>query len=484
MNFKIAWCSLSLICCLFSFSQSSNSASFEYFGPYKVFINGNTLLKPKKQKSALDNTLKNEDVTLYHVDADKEKKTFSSSSTSVNIPENVEIEKAMVIWACNYNLCFIDEEKGKKLDKIPLEKKDENALKLKMPFYNDYITIEPETLVDNSMSTSIFASNLYDPSVFTLDITQMLKNQDNVNGEYWLANYNTIQGQTFEGLSGGWSILIIYKDPNLENSLISGSIGYIEISSNSTALLNFPNKKNNVNTKNQIPFSLSMFTLGGDPNEGNERFFWSNDTYKNVPITFENRDESDFLKSAIDNFGGRQPRLKNNFGVDLFNVESYIPANFFQTNNQIQIGIDSDNDSEKMQVIYSVIEIPVPKALEPINNNDFNIDSASQNQITFDKDSDVKEEDEFVIRSYKVPTMESGYYLVNGVFAKQRNRINWIKHLKKISEYSVNYFHNPTNKYDYIFCHYTKDLVEAKVKVADMRKKGDFEESWILEVTK
>lgn len=486
MNFKIAMCILLLASGLHSISQNQPANSFEYFGPYKVFLNGNTLLKPRKQKHFLDANLKNEEAVLYHIDSDKEKKTHSSSGISVNIPNQATIEKAMIIWACNYNICFIDDLKGKRLDKIPSNDKDDGTIKFKAPFHTDYVTLKYSLIVDKSKYDKRTEKNIFDPSVYSVDITDLLKNEAQINGDYWLANFNSIQGQNQDGLSAGWSLLIIYKEPNIENNFISGSIGYTEISPKTSTTITFANAKNYLDTtyKTDLPFSLSMFALGADPNEGDETIFWSKNTYKNIPISLDDRDSGDLLNSAIDNFGGRSPRLKNNFGVDLFKVNSAIPALLLKKDDatDMTLGIEAANNMEKMQIIYSILEIPAAKKIEP--EKDYNMDFAAQNQIALAQETpkEEEEEEEIEIRSYTIPNMETGYYIVNGVFGVQRNRVNWIKHLKEISSYTVNYFNNPVNTYDYIYLFFTKDIDFAKSKYLEARKLKDFEDTWILEV--
>ncbi|TYA70167.1 hypothetical protein [Seonamhaeicola marinus] len=489
MNCKIALCILLLASSIPAFSQNNKANSFEYFGPYKVFVNGNTFLKPRKQKNYLNPRLKNEDAVLYNIDEDREKKTYSSTSVSVNIPKNATIEKALVIWACNYNICFIDEAKDKRLDKIPSTDMDDGTIKFKGPFHQDYLTLRPNVILDNSKYDTKTESDIFDPSIFSIDITEMLQKQNKVNGTYWLANFNTIQGQNKDGLSAGWSILIIYKQPNIEDNFISGSIGLTEINQETETAIVFPNAKSSMDIeyKSDIPFSLSMFTLGGDPNENEENIFWAKSTYKNTPINFENRDNTDLLSSSIDNFGGRQPRLKNNFGVDLFTVKSSIPTLMLKKDNDtdMTLGIESLNNTEKMQIIYSVLEIPSAKKLDP--EQDYNMDFAGNTQLPLAQETAKKEEkkieDEIDIRTYNIPNLESGYYIVNGVFGVKSNRINWIKHLNTISDYTLNYFNNPENKFDYIFLKYTKDLEVAKSLYYEARKLKDFEDTWILEVS-
>jgi len=99
MNFKIFVLTFLFLVFYKSFSQNKVVSTFEYLGPYKVFVNGNTFLKPKKEKQYLDTNINNEQVMLYATDEDYDKDTYSSSKISVNIPENATIEKAIIVWA-------------------------------------------------------------------------------------------------------------------------------------------------------------------------------------------------------------------------------------------------------------------------------------------------------------------------------------------------------------------------------------------------
>lgn len=469
-------------------SQNKTSNSFEYFGPYKVFVNGNSLLKSKKKKFNRDKSIKNEDLLLYHADADSEKKTFSSNAISVDIPSNATIEKAMVVWACNYNFCFVDDQKGKKPIQTSAIKTNDGSIKFKAPFHEKYKTLTPTVLVDNSTNGFIEEKNQYDPSVFSIDITDMLKGKSNVNGLYWFADYYTLQGQTLNGISSGWSIIIVYKLPDLENNFISGLIGYNDINTDSISTVTFPNIKNSFRNREDIPFSLTMFLLGGDPGEGEERFFWSKDSYKNIPINITNRNDSDVLNGTIDNFGNRLPKLRNNFGVDLLNVESNIPSLFFKKNHTsgMTLGITSENNNENIQLIYSILQIPYvdneasaeTKTDSIVENTNYNIANTNKQNV----DLISNKEDDIIIKSYHIPNLEKGYYIINGVFSIENNRKNWIKNLKKISNYKINYFNNPLNSFDYIYIYYTKNLDEAKTKYLEARGLKDFEDTWILEV--
>ena len=483
-----------LIGTLFASSQNNIHSTFEYSGPYKVFVNGNSLLQSKKKKDNNDRAIKNEDVLLYQVDADKNKNTFSSSAVTVNIPSNATIEKALLVWACNYNFCFVNDKKGEKPVKISSAKPNDGTVKFRAPFHDEYITLRPKVLINNTIYDNL--ENRYDPSVFSLDITNILKGKNNINGQYWFADYYTLQGQTSAGISSGWSIVIVYKSDNLENNFISGLIGYTKINSGGNSSITFPNIKNNFDGLDNIPYSLTMFFLGGDPGDGDETLNWSKNTVKRVPVNFNNRGSFGLLNGSIDNFDQRFPNNNNNFGVDIFNVKNEIPSIFFKTNNitEMTLDISSKNNNEDIQLIYSILEMPVVERLKTLKEKT-PVNAVKQPNTTFDSaekplDNSTKAKinsntsylDDIVIKSYKILNVKPGYYIINGVFSKTNNRINWVKKLKSISNYKVDYFNNPLNGFDYIFCHYSQNLSEVKELVYNMKKNKNFEESWVLEV--
>ena len=534
-------------------SQENTPSTFEYFGPYKVFVNGSSMLKSKKKSQNDDLSLRNEDVVLYHIDADKNRKTFASNAVSVNLPTDATIEKAMVVWACNYNYCFIKEKEGRDEPvKMSSVKPNDGTIKFKTPLHNEYVTLKPDVIANNTVYDHSNKEDLYDPSVFSLDITDMLKDRGQVNGMYWLADFYTLQGQTLEGISSGWSIIIIYKEPNAEHQLVSGQIGYQEVSRDNGKQIDFPKATDTFTNRFEIPYSLTMFTLGGDPGEDNEQFSWSNEM-QDIPIPISSRNASDVLNGTIDNFGERFPNQQNNFGVDLFTTTGSIPNIFFQSQETpgMTLTVNSDS-SENLNVIYSILQMPVSEDYDPLNpeampmenelitsvkpahksqttitngkhnsalvdnstsnnnsssnnknhdtlgdsnsisgsnkNTTSNNNTSRNNRSTSSRDAVASNSSKdpmemFEIRTYKLEDVPSGYYVINGVFGVQNNRINWIEKLLSTSDHAVDYFFNPANNYDYVYCFYTEDLTEAKQQAYAIKQDANFEESWIMEVT-
>ncbi len=97
------------------------------------------------------------------------------------------------------------------------------------------------------------------------------------------------------------------------------------------------------------------------------------------------------------------------------------------------------------------------------------------------KQSNIKENKQDEIFNYNIEGVNKEYYIIANVFAKERNKSNFIKHLKS-KGYNADYFYNPIKKYYYVYI--DKGLDKDKIQALHDTKinKTYKDDIWVLSV--
>ena len=147
-----------------------------------------------------------------HVDIDGDPSTFNSSSADLDVPNNVncyQIVYAGLYWSSVVN------------GSDPIA-----DVKFRVPG-GSYVDITGTEIYYQNAATNS-SSNTF---AYYHDVTDMLTALPNPEGTYTVANISSLVGAkpNSEGLSAGWSLFVIYEDPQLPSKYITSFDGFTRI---------------------------------------------------------------------------------------------------------------------------------------------------------------------------------------------------------------------------------------------------------------
>ena len=482
-------------------AQIAEHKIFEFQGRYEVFVNGNTLLQSKGKTRRRAKTL------LYQTDVDIDPYTYGSNAINVTVPDSTKIVGAYIVWAANYSYCFVSErKKDSTLTTLEPSIEKKNTVKFKAPFDKEYKTYKYKTVVNNDFK----GDKVFKPSVHYSDITKVFSKQKRISGRYWLADFNTIQGNSPRGLSSGWSIILVYESPKTADKFISGVIGCNEVDKGIKGNLKHENVVNTFESQSSLPYSLTLFSLTGNSKKGKTQLFWKHDNLDQV-ISLTNNDQKNLFQGKIQAAAGRTPYFETNFGVDLMTINDQFSSQFFPYKGRgVELNVETKNNAN---IIYSILEVPVNIKYQEIEEEqEFiqeeivkEVDTVKVQAVTVaavkrqqqpmvnsktktnrKRVSTVKTKKGNTKRTPKVATyhmkgMTPGYYIVNGVFRVATNRDSWINTIN-YSGFTINYFVLPRNKWNYIYCYHNASFQETFKKLKEVRSTNFFNNSWIIKI--
>ncbi|WP_282053969.1 T9SS type B sorting domain-containing protein [Maribacter luteus] len=159
----------------------------------------------------------NDNLNMQYIDVDSDPSTFSSSSATLDIPDEgcSLVRYAGLYWSAVY---------------VNSDRSNIDNIKFQVPggTYQD-ITAD-EILFDGAGDTDF---GYYSPYACYKDVTSIVSGLANPDGEYFVANVLASSGSSISGgVSGGWNLVIVYENPNLPGSkFITTFDGYAGIAS-------------------------------------------------------------------------------------------------------------------------------------------------------------------------------------------------------------------------------------------------------------
>lgn len=293
-------------------------------------INRNTSKNANEPYNKTTNSAKlNDEFEMGYIDIDNDPSTFSSSSAVFKSEgHSKEIVFAGLYWAANYKFdvgttkqtdAFLDSDRSQSFTEI----------KIKTPNNASYQKIKGTLLFDGFTSSKYKNSS---PYVCFSDITDLV--QKKPFGEYTVANIKATQGFIEGGVSGGWVIYFVYKNPQLPPKYISIYDGFAHVFNKpiEIKLSNFLTPKTG-----QINPKITLCALEGDLNiEGDNVRLKNSENGRYYQLSSSNRSGQNFFKSFITmedaHFLDRNPASLNTLGFDavlqtLDNQKNQIIAN-------------------------------------------------------------------------------------------------------------------------------------------------------------
>ncbi|TYA57143.1 chromophore lyase, partial [Formosa maritima] len=256
-----------------------------------------------------NNTIDNQDVSMQYIDIDVDTNTFSSSSAELFLPLQEDgsptscyaIEYAALYWGAVL-------QSG--------DRSNIQNIKFKTPESTTYIDINGELIYDAIVNPIIAESDEpgNTPYACYADVTDLLIGLTDIEGTYTAANIISSEGSNFStGLSAGWTLFVIYKDPNLHTKSFTTFDGFSHIYSSHYEEI--PVSGFTTPPAGHIDLQFAYATLDGDKTKRATKL-----EINNKEVTTPLRPANKFFGSVIENFNGvsypRNPFGTNTLGYD------------------------------------------------------------------------------------------------------------------------------------------------------------------------
>ncbi|TKD65124.1 T9SS type B sorting domain-containing protein [Flavobacterium sp. ASW18X] len=309
----------------------------------------------------------NDQLNMQYIDVDNDTSTFSSSSATLSVPDVgcSLIRYAGLYWSAVY---------------VNNDRSGINQVKLKTPGSSTYIDITAtEVLFDGDGDVDF---GYYSPYASYADITSIVAGLADPNGEYTVANILASNGSDISGgVSGGWTMVVVYENPNYPGKYITTFDGYAGIKTGETVDIPF----NGFTTlPNPFPVNarLGISTLEGDNRiEGDGLSFSANMNAGFTPLGNTANPTNNFFNSNITDEGllvnSRNPNSINTLGwdIDLFTIPN--PLNGVIPNDETGAVLRASSSQDKYDIFFGSFDVEIiepnivlTKTVEDIGGND------------------------------------------------------------------------------------------------------------------
>ncbi|SHI40602.1 T9SS type B sorting domain-containing protein [Flavobacterium terrae] len=353
---------------------------------------------PSDANNPYNGTANNNGLNFEYIDVDGDPSTFSSSTADLNISTSCKrIVYAGLYWTATYPF----ERSGPNGDGTSSNytgsprNNSWNQVKFKVPggTYVDLVADnaadppgdEDSIIFDGFNAANPSASFYAAPYVCYKNVTSLVQALANANGTYAVANQRAARGIRPDGISSGWSLVIIYESPTLPSKYISTFDGYANIYDgiNAANAVDF-----NVNGFQTLPAPLpvrariGVSSLEGDVSLTNDRFrIRANSVGGFTTLSNAVNPADNFFNGSISNNGAiltnRNPNSSNTLGYDLDIVNVNNPGNAVIPNGETgaTLRVTTNGDAYGTYLTTFDVEIIEPvisltKVVQDIAGND------------------------------------------------------------------------------------------------------------------
>ncbi len=197
-----------------------------------MLLIGNNIVSRSKTAAYTGSTA-NDQSTMVMVDIDNDNTTRNSSSARLNIP-NIncsDIEYAGLYWSATYRYETANDPASSRFE-------DWNTIKFKVPGGN-YVNLTADDVMYNAFADPIQTDVTHGPYSCYKNVTTLLKAialPNTANGDYFVGNIRVSLGgngsgvnNILGGVSGGWSLVVVYKNSSLPSKSINTFDGHAVI---------------------------------------------------------------------------------------------------------------------------------------------------------------------------------------------------------------------------------------------------------------
>ena len=158
---------------------------------------------------------------IRHIDIDSDISTFNSSSADFDFgqPDCNRIRYAALYWSATY----VDNEDGTRST-------DFNQVKFQVPG-GTYVDVTADEILFDGGASADASIRGNSPYACYADVTGIVTALANPAGTYTVGNIRVSQGFVPGGVSGGWTMVIVYENPTLTGKLITTYDGFARVRS-------------------------------------------------------------------------------------------------------------------------------------------------------------------------------------------------------------------------------------------------------------
>jgi len=311
----------------------------------------------------------NDSWDMQYIDIDGDASTFSSSSATLTVPDTdcSKIRYAGLYWSAVY---------ANETDRSNI-----GDIKFKTPS-GAYLDITADEVLFDGYGDSDF--DYYSPYACYKDITSIVTALADPNGDYTAANIRASVGEDPSGgVSGGWTMVVVYENPTYSGKYITTFDGYagiksgesvdIPVSGFTTLPAPFPvNARLGVSTlegDNRISGdglsiksnSVAVFTPLGNTINPSTNFF-------NANITFEDNIVTTRYPNSINTLG---------WDADLFTIPN--PGTSVIPNDETGAVLRASSSQDKYDIFFTSFDVEI---IEPKINLAKRVEDIGGNDIT------------------------------------------------------------------------------------------------------
>ncbi|GAA4270139.1 T9SS type B sorting domain-containing protein [Hyunsoonleella aestuarii] len=264
-----------------------------------------------------DLTRDNQDVDMRYIDIDSDASTFSSSSAEIQLPPHEDgsaTDCYRVVYAGLYWAASL--QSG--------DRSDINQVKFQLPGSSTYTDITGEIVYDAIASP--IAAEASEPGntpyACYADVTSLVTSLTDIEGNYTVANVTSSEGFNHStGLSAGWTLILIYEDPELWTKSFTIFDGFSHIFDGHQETINVTGFQ--TPPAGNIDLQFAYGALDGDRTKRATKL-----EINGKEVTTELRSANKFFGSVIENLGydgnpnppslvyPRNPQSENTLGYD------------------------------------------------------------------------------------------------------------------------------------------------------------------------
>ncbi|MBO0330890.1 T9SS type B sorting domain-containing protein [[Muricauda] lutisoli] len=311
----------------------------------------------------------NDRLNMQYIDIDGDPSTFSSSSATLAVPDSncSLIRYAGLYWSAVYQ----DSNRSS----------DFNQVKFRVPG-GSYMDLTADEILFDGDGDADFGN--YAPYACYKDVTSILTGLSNPDGEYFVANVRASSGDNVQGgVSGGWSLVVVYENPTLPGKYITTFDGYAGVKSGETVDIPFSGF-----TTLPAPFpvnaKLGVAALEGDNRiSGDQLAIRADSNTSFTTLSNTANPSNNFFNSNITDEGSivttRNPNSVNTLGwdVDLFTIPN--PSQSVIPNDETGATLRASSTQDKYDIFFTSLDVEI---IEPTMNLAKTVEDIGGNDIT------------------------------------------------------------------------------------------------------
>ncbi|MCG2459221.1 T9SS type B sorting domain-containing protein [Flavobacteriaceae bacterium F89] len=321
-----------------------------------------------------NSSVNNDNLNMQYIDVDNDASTFSSSSATLSVPEPncSKIRYAGLYWSAVYK--YNDGN-----DSSSGRNNDFNQVKFKIPGGN-YVDLTADEILFDGVNDADFG--YYGPYACYKDVTSIVTGLPNPDGDYFVANVRASNGSGLSGgISGGWTMVVVYENPDLPGKYITTFDGYAGIKSKET--LDIPiNGFSTLPNPFPVLAKIGVATLEGDNRiTGDGLSIKANSNSIFTPLGNTVNPTNNFFNANItiedSIIMSRNPNSINTLGwdVDMFTINNSL--NKIIPNDETGATLRASSTRDKYDIFFTSFDVEIiepdivlEKRVEDIAGND------------------------------------------------------------------------------------------------------------------